>query len=1313
MSAHVRPISLALSLLLSGLTVSAQTGERPLSSPMKSPAPAASTRANFGHLPLSFEQNMGQTAASVQWLARTPESTLFLSGNDATVELYHIDKVKRDGVELPQARTASLRMSLLNAQPAQASLGEQPQPGKANYFTGNDSSRWQKNVPLYAQVRLKEVYPGISLLYHGEGGQLEYDFVVRPHADPSRISLGFAGSTPSLASNGDLVLPVAGEPDLRFDKPVVYQVNGDVRTPVDASYLIAKDGHVGFQLGDYDHDRELVIDPKLVFLGTIGAGNYPYATNLGQITVDSTGAMYFIGTTNDPTYPVTPGAYKTTCGPATGNNAKNGCVYCGTYGATSAYISKISADGTTLVYSTYLSGGGGYEQGTSIAVDSSGVAYLLGATASTDFPITGNAFQTLCQPTSNAALKTPTSQCNNFANGGGTEYTVNGPVFFYAKLSADGSKLLYSSFLGGSDAAYPVATALDASGNWYLLGQTSVDVPCAIYRGASPPPCTPANNPFNVEFPGLSTSGYFVGPSSAIYADQPSVPSSIAVAAVLSKFSNDGTTLLYGTFFGDNVNGENFSPTSLAVGANGIVFIGGYSNASAITTTAGAVKGSCTVPAQTTFNGNTFVETCTTVDGFVVAFDTTKSGGASLVYSTRIGGSAPAQGNNIPNQEVLGLASDSKNDVYVTGYTYDQTFPVPQNGYLNSCNTFNANNYNNCSAAFALELNPAGTAILGGSFLSGPAAYYESSVGYKVAVDTKSQVYLYGTSQDGYNTFPLVNPVQGYSANSELYIATMSSDLTKLLFSTRIGNPSLQGGNAYAVNGLALDPANNIYFAGSTQDTNFAATPGTYTTTSAQGSENHTFFGKISPVLPAGVTTLSVTPTTTSTGQPVTFNATVATVSGTVAPTGTVTVSYTTASSSTPVQFKTLQLGSSGSATYTTTSLAAGTYTFTGAYSGDSNYDVSTSSPVVVTVNIPVAATVALTASATTVLPGTNVTFTATVAGGKVTPTGTVTFLNGTTVIGSGTLNGSGVATYTTSFPKAGSYLITASYGGDTTYSSATSSSLTEVVQGTASVTLASSAPKASSGYNIIFTASVSGSGASAPTGTVTFLDGTTTLGTGTLTGGTATYSTSAFSTGTHNIIASYAGDGNYSAAVSTALTETIVAPSFTITYNPNPLVIQQGQSGTSTMTITPGAPYSGTLSFGCGGSSLNITCSFNASSLSWSASNNSAAQSSVITVQTTSPHAALRTAASGAGTWLESIAVFFLVFFARSRKGGVVGRRLMLLLLLLVSAGAVVGVSGCSGNTPLVGGTPTGTQSLSITFNGTDNASPLSVTVH
>ena len=1372
--ASVRRLALASSFLLSGFYSLAQAPNPNLPAAAKSANLSPAVQANYGHLPLSFEQNRGQTASEVQWLARGPASTLFLSGNDATIQLNHMEKVKRDGVEIPRVHSASLRMSLLNSDPAQSSVGEDLQPGKANYFTGADSSHWQKNVSLYGQVRLNAVYPGVDLLYHGEGGQLEYDFVVAPHADPARISLGFSGASPRIAANGDLLLPIPGESTVHFDKPVVYQVKDGVRNTIASSYLIAKDGHVSFQLGQYDHDRELVIDPKLVFLGTLGQGNYPYATNVSQITVDSTGAMYFIGTTNDPTYPVTSGSYQRICGPATGSNASSGGVYCGTYGATSAYISKISADGTTLVYSTYLSGGGGYEQGTSIAVDSAGVAYLLGATASTDFPITGDALQKLCQPISNPVLgppiPAPISQCNNFGNGGGTEYTVNGPVFFYAKLSADGSSLIYSSFLGGSAAAYPVATALDAAGNWYVYGQTSVELARDIYTGAN-------GTGGHVLFPGISGNAYLTY-SSAIYNNQPTDPESIAVAAVLSKFSNDGKTLLYGTYFGDNVKGYNFNLTSMAVGANGVAFIGGNSLAKAIPTTPGVVKAACTAP-----QGNPYE--CNSTDGFVVAFDTVN---AALLYSTRIGGSSPnGEGTGAaPGQQVMGLAADANNDVYVTGHTYDQTFPVPQNGYLSSCNTVNPNNIDNCDTAFALELNPTGTAILGGTFLAGPPAYNEASIGYKVKLDSNNKVYLYGTSLDPYNSFPLVTPVQAWQGANVLYIAALSSDLTKLLFSTRFGNPNLQGSNITAVNGLALDPNNNIYFAGSTFDQTFAATPGTYTTAVNSGTEAHTFFGKISPVVPPTATTLTIAPASANTGQNVTFTVNVAgTTQTTPVPTGVVTL---TNNSTTPATvLGTINLDGTGSGSFSSTTLAGGSYSVTASYGGDMNYDISSSAAQTLTITgLPATTTTVSVSPSGALTYGQAVTLTATVTQtGGGSPTGTVTFTFGSMVLGTGTLNGSGVATLTTSVP-AGMGTLGATYGGSSSSASSngtgvsvsvaqapltvTAANVTRVIgaanptltgtvtgvvnndvltasysttataaspagtypiipaitganisnynvtlnngtltvtPGTATTTaLTASASTVVVGASVTFTATVTGtSGTPAPTGTVTFKDGSTTLGTGTLNGsGVATFASTSLAVGQHSVTASYAGDTSNIPSVSSAVSVTVTAgpPDFSLTLAQTSGTVTNGTNEVVTVTVASVNGFSAATTLACSGLPTYSTCSFSPASVT---PTGTAAATSTLTIATDvrAAAAALHIASQEHPPVMSSepriaiagVVASLLLLPLAGWKNRKLRKLLVLIAVIVGSALTMAGITGCGGGSPK---TPAGSYTVIVT---------------
>jgi hypothetical protein len=316
--------------------------------------------------------------------------------------------------------------------------------------------------------------------------------------------------------------------------------------------------------------------------------------------------------------------------------------------------------------------------------------------------------------------------------------------------------------------------------------------------------------------------------------------------------------------------------------------------------------------------------------------------------------------------------------------------------------------------------------------------------------------------------------------------------------------------------------------------------------------------------------------------QNVTFTATVTAQAGSGTPTSTVTFKdgvYTIGSA----------VLSGGVATFTTSSLSAGSHSITGVYSGDAKYTSATSPALPQTVN-KLAPTVSVTSSVNPSVTGQLTTFTATVSGTAATPTGTVTITADGSSIGTITLSG-GTGTLSVPLTATGATRsIVAGYGGDSNYNWANSSAVSQTVNA-ASTTIAvtASSNPAISGASLTFTATVSAiaPGQGTPTGTVTFSDGGNPLGTQTLTGGAATLSTSALSSGSHNITATYGGTPAFAASTSSTLTETI-SPGVTtvaVSSSQNPSVL--GQSVTLTAQVTPSGaiPPGSTVQFLVGGS--------------------------------------------------------------------------------------------------------------------------------
>ena len=390
----------------------------------------------YGKLPMSFEANRGHADRRVKFLSRGNGYTVFLSANEAVLALQRPSalgkEIDRPGspqsVELLRAKTtehqnaAVLRVKLVGARAAKVS-GLEELPGKSNYFIGNDASKWQTQVPTYAKVRYQEAYPGIDLIYYGHQRQLEYDFVVAPGADPRAITVRLEGSRKMrIDGSGDLVLQ-AGEEEVRFHKPVVYQAQPEfagARKFVESRYVLKGAHEVAFEIAAYDSRKPLIIDPVLTYSTYLGGSGNDYGIG---IAVDSAGNAYVTGWTASIDFP--------TANPLQPTN----------HGGWDVFVATLDPTGSTLLYSMYL-GGSSDEYGNGIALDRAGNAYVTGLTHSTDFP-TANPLQS--------------------TNHGGYDA-------FVAALDPTGSMLLYSTYLGGNRDDVGNGIAVDRAGNAYLTG---------------------------------------------------------------------------------------------------------------------------------------------------------------------------------------------------------------------------------------------------------------------------------------------------------------------------------------------------------------------------------------------------------------------------------------------------------------------------------------------------------------------------------------------------------------------------------------------------------------------------------------------------------------------------------------------------------------------------------------------------------------------------------------------------------------------------------------------------------------------------
>jgi hypothetical protein len=639
-----------------------------------SSATRARVLSQYGALPLHFEINRGQTDDAVDFLARGAGYSLFLTRGEAVFRL--AGSAADDGI---------VRIALAGANSAAAAEGLDPLPGRSHYFVGNDPERWTDNLTHYARVKYHQVYEGVDLVYYGNQRQLEYDFVVAPRHDPRRIRLAIDGVQQlRLNAQGDLVLTTrSGE--IVQHKPVIYQHIDGARQPVDGSYRLLAESEVGFDVGSYDTSRELVIDPVVVYSTYLGGSSSELDT---KIAVDGSGNAYVAGTTMSTDFP-TLGAIQ----PAFGG---------GTDVPHDAFVTKLNANGTALVYSTYL-GGAGNDRAFDIAVDGSANAYVTGMTTSANFVTTVGSFQSsyggfvdafvtklapagtlvfstyVGSPGSESALAiavdgsgqayiTGETSSSTYPTTGGVVQPTSGTMFL-TKLNAAGSALVYSTFLAGAGLARPNAIALDGAGNAYVGGAT-----------------------YEADYP--TTAGAF----------QPTITPGGFSDAFVTKVNADASALVYSTYLGGSEN--EYEITGIAVDASGHAFVTGRSRSTDFPTTAGAF--------QTTLAGQD--------DVFVTKFNPAGSG---LVYSTFVGGS--------DNDFSGGLAIDGSGNAYIAGGTSSANFPTV---------AASQSALNGAADAFVANLNPAGSALLYSTFYGGSNS--EGATG--IAMDASGSIYITGTT---------------------------------------------------------------------------------------------------------------------------------------------------------------------------------------------------------------------------------------------------------------------------------------------------------------------------------------------------------------------------------------------------------------------------------------------------------------------------------------------------------------------------------------------------------------------------------------
>jgi len=665
--------------------------------------------------PLFFIQNEGQLDAKVKFYEKGSGHATFFTEDGIYLYLNRPQASQGDpsGLKPKQPAGATsdlLKLSFLNSNNKIQIAAEGLRKGRVNYFVGNNRAKWRTNVSTYNAVAYRNIYENIDARFYGSSRHLEYDIIVKPGGDPGTVKFLYEGAK-ALHVNGRGELEIELEHGKVTQKtPYLYQeINGN-KVQVEGGFKLLASTAYGFEVASYDKKQPLIIDPELQYATYFGGGGRDGAN---EIAVDDDGDIYIFGETSSSDFPKE-SPYQADLGEG--------------YGDT--FITKLSADGGSLIYSTYL---GGSESKTSdysrgMAVDSDGNVYVTGKTDSTTFPTTTGAYlestsalywdsfvskisadgseliystylgNVTCDTAGGIAVD---NEGNAYVTGyASTGFPVTDGAFqsaragaaenndaFVTKINAAGSDLVYSTYLGGSEADGGQSIAVDSEGNAYVAGTTrSSDFPTL--------------NPYQ---------SYFAGETDLF----------------ITKFNPAGNELVYSTYLGGS-NTE--SVTDIALDNEGNVYITGYTRA--------------VFPTVNPFYTGRMYRS----DAFISKLGAT---GSTLIYSGRFGGSEGESGE--------GIAVDTHGYAYVVGRTTSADFPTesPLTG-----SGFNPTSL--VSDVFVTKIHPSGNPMIYSTYLGGS----DDDYGYAIAVDDDGTAFVTGTTCS--TDFPLTSSAfQSTTTNPE------------------------------------------------------------------------------------------------------------------------------------------------------------------------------------------------------------------------------------------------------------------------------------------------------------------------------------------------------------------------------------------------------------------------------------------------------------------------------------------------------------------------------------------------------------------